>query len=71
MKTIVATLVLALALLTGVLYHVLRTADHKTTDWQRVTELPTQIWNALTSIGRPVTNLFAATSEPAPVERVS
>ncbi len=71
MKTTFGFLVLAFALLAGVLYYSLRKAEQKTSDWQQVKELPTKIWNALTSIGHRVTNAFAATSEPAPAERTS
>jgi CHASE3 domain sensor protein len=70
MKTIFGILVLAFALLTGVLYYRLRTAEQKTSDWQQVQEVPTKIWNALKSIGHRFTNVFTASSEPAPAERL-
>lgn len=69
MKTIFGTLVLAFVLLTGVLYYRLRTAEQKTSDWRQVTEVSTTIWNALKSIGHRFTNVFTATSEPAPAGR--
>jgi hypothetical protein len=70
MKTIFGILVLAFALLTGVLYFKLRTVEQKTSDWQQLQEVPTTIWNALRSISDRVTNVFAAKSEPAPTERM-
>jgi hypothetical protein len=71
MKTTFGFLVLAFALLTGVLYYRLRTAEQKTSDWQQVKEGPTTIWNALMSIGHRFTNGLAPKSEPAPAERTS
>ena len=70
MKTIFGILVLAFALLTGILYYRLRTADQKTSDWQHVREVPTEIWNAVKSIGHRLTNVFTAKSEPAPAGRM-
>lgn len=70
MKSIFGILVLAFALLTGILYYRLRTAEQKTSDWQHVKVVPTTIWNALMSIGHRFTNVFAATSEPAAAERI-
>jgi hypothetical protein len=72
MKTTFGFLVLAFALLTGVLYYRLRTAEQKTSDWQQVKEGPTKIWNALKSpFGHRFTNVLAPKSEPAPAERTS
>jgi hypothetical protein len=71
MKTTFGFLVLAFALVTGVLYYRLRTAEQKTSDWQQVKEGPTKIWNGLTSIGHRFTNALAPTSDPAPAERTS
>jgi uncharacterized membrane-anchored protein len=62
--------VLVLGLVSGAAYLLFRPVEKRTSDWQRMKVMRTTIWNALTSIGRRFTNVFAATSEPAPAKRV-
>ncbi len=71
-KSMFGVVILVFALLTGaVLYYRMRTVEQRTSDWQRVKDVPTKIWDGLKSIGRCFTNLFAAKRDEDSTVRIA
>ena len=58
MKSIFGFLFVILLALTGGLYFTRRPATKRTSDWQRVKNVPTQALDGLKAIGRYFQNLF-------------
>jgi hypothetical protein len=60
MKSVVSVIVLlALGLVSGMAYMLVRPTEKRTSDWKRMKAMPTTAWTGLKSIGTCVKNLCA------------